>query len=148
MSNFLKSPNLLRRETPEALDRRILIAGAIAAAQHRRARKRRIVGAISGIAAAVAVAVAATWPNDIPSERQTSAQIADNCRTSDLRTASEATRFAAADGVSDRNVSEQELLEFSDWTTLEQENYNLASQLNCYQDIQENEFSSWEKGRS
>ena len=122
MNKFLRSPNLLRRETPEALDRRILIAGAIAAAQHRRVRKRRIFGAISGIAAAVAVAVAATWQIGIPAARHASAETAKG----GLRKA----------------VSEQELLEFSDWTTLEQENYNLASQLNCYQDIQDNGFSS------
>ena len=121
MSKLLKSPNLLRRETPEALDRRILLAGAIAAAQHRRARIRRIVGAISGIAAAAAIAVTATWQIYISTGEQTSAQIADH---------------------GERAVSEQELLVLSDWTTLEQENYNLASQLNCYQDIQENGFSS------
>lgn len=142
MSKFLKSPNLLRRETPEALDRRILIAGAIAAAQHRRARRRRLVGAISGIAAAVAVAVAATWQIGIPAGRQSSAVIADNGHDPNLRAAAKTMRFDAVKGASKRDLSEQELLEFSDWTTLEQENYNLASQLNCYQDIQENGFSS------
>ena len=126
MNKFLRSPNLLQRETPEALDRRILIAGAIAAAQHRRNRKRRIFGAISGIAAALAVAVAATWQIGIPAVRHTSAEAAKGGHATGMRQA----------------VTEQELLEFSDWTTLEQENYNLASQLNCYQDIQENGFSS------
>lgn len=117
MSKYLKSPGLLRRETPEALDRRILIAGAVAAAQHRRARLRRIFGAVSGIAAAVAIAIAAIWqmtPETKRIHRDKSAVV----------------------------VSEQELLELSDWTSLEQENYNLASQLNCYQDIQENGSSS------
>ena len=116
MSKFLKSPNLLQRETPDALDRRILIAGAIAAAQHRRARKQRVFGAISGIAAAVAIAAAAIW-----------------------QMAPEPKRITSERGAA---ISEQELLELSDWTSLEQENYNLASQLNCYQDTQDPGFSS------
>ena len=116
MSKLLKSPNLLRRETPEALDRRILIAGALAAARHRTARQRHIFGAISGVAAAGAIAAVAIWQM-MPDAKPTAVE----------RSAS---------------ISEQELLELSDWTTLEQENYNLASQLNCYQDIQENGISS------
>lgn len=116
MSKYLKSPNLLRRETPEALDRRILVAGALAAAQHRRARTRRIFGAISGVAAAVAIAVTAFWQMAPETKQPPAGKVAV--------------------------ISEQELLDLSDWTTLEQENYNLASQLNCYQDIQENGFSS------
>ena len=91
----------------------------------------------------MAVAVAATWQIGIPAWRQSSAAIANNGHDSDLRTAAEKTRFTAVKGASERGkLSEQELLEFSDWTSLEQENYNLASQLNSYQDIQENGFSS------
>ena len=41
MSKLLKSPNLLQRETPEHLDRRILLAGTLAAARLRRTRQER-----------------------------------------------------------------------------------------------------------
>ena len=116
MNKLLKSPNLLQQDPPEALDQRILLAGAIAAARHRRTRKRNFIGAISGIAAAVAIAATAIWQMMPTPKRITPNPV--------------------------MSISEQELLELSDWTTLEQENYNLASQLNCYQDIQDNGFSS------
>ena len=132
MNKFLKSPNLLRRETPEALDRRILLAGSIAAAQYRRARnRRRFVGMLTGIAAAAAVAVVATWQVGIHAPRRT--------KTTVVSAATATNRPAAAP---EQNLSERELLEFSDWTSLEQENYNLSSQLNSYQDVQDSGFSS------
>ena len=121
MNKILKSPNLLRREPPQALDRRILIAGAVAAARRRRTLRWRLFGTISGAAAAVALAVTATWHFGLAPGR-----------TADSVIWSEHTQ----------NLSEQELLEFSDWSGLEQENYNLSSQLNCYQDIQDGGFYS------
>lgn len=130
MSKILRSPNLLRRETPEALDRRILLAGALAAARNRRSRRVRFWGAISGVAAAVAIAAVTIWSvGIIPGGRSSGTGTA--VRMSDM-----------ASGNAGEKLSEQELLEFSDWTSLEQENYNLASQLNCYQDVQDGGFYS------
>lgn len=126
MSKFLKSPNLLRREPPEALDRRILIAGSIAAARYRSTRRRRFIGALSGAAAAVIVAAVATWHfNSGIAARPTP------------RNAAAATVGAKLE----KSLSERELMEFDDWTVLEQENYNLASQLNCYQDENDGFYS-------
>jgi len=130
MSKILKSPNLLQRETPPELDRRILIAGALAAARHRRARGMRIWGAISGVAAAVAIAAVTVWNVGIVPGWRT-AQTDVTTRMSDMES-----------GNPGEKLSEQELLDFSDWTSLEQENYNLASQLNSYQDVQDGGFYS------
>ena len=141
MNKILKSPNLLQRETPEALDRRILLAGAIAAAQHRRARRRRFIGMLTGAAAAVAVAVVATW--HIGGE--TPAPVAPKSKTGvtvPIRTTVSNPATSTKSAMPERQLSETELLEFSDWTSLEQENYNLASQLNSYQDVQDTGFSS------
>ena len=124
MNKILKSPNLLRRDPPQDLDRRILIAGAIAASRRRRMFRWRLFGTISGAAAAVALAVVATWQFGImPGQTKRPG----------------ASGIAVA-GDQAQKLSEQELLEFSDWTALEQENYNLASQLNCYQDVQDAGF--------
>ena len=106
MKKFLRSPELLYREVPEELDRRILLAGAVAATRRRNRRKWRFAGALSGMAAAVAIATAALWPGVQTLGRMPS-------------------------------PSGRELLEISDWTSLEQENYNLCSQLNCIQDLQD-----------
>ena len=95
MKKIFRSRGLLEREVPEALDRRILMAAGLAAVRRRRARCWKWVGAFSGMAAAVAVAVLTVSP--VPKER----------------------------------VSERELLELSDWSSLEQEGFNLSSQLNC-----------------
>ncbi|MBP5531670.1 MAG: hypothetical protein J6Y54_06555 [Lentisphaeria bacterium] len=128
MSKFLKSPKLLRRETPEALDRRILLAGALAAARYRSTRRRRFFGALSGAAAAVIVAAVATWHV--------------NSGIADRPTSRGKIRSAAVVGAKLGNdLSERELMEFDDWTVLEQENYNLASQLNCCQDEDDGFFS-------
>ena len=137
MSKYLKSPNLLRRETPEALDRRILLAGAIAAAQHRRARMRRIIGALTGLAAAFAVAVVVTW--------RIGSTASATARTRQRTATLHGTQSTAVSGpassvhnVAEQPPSENELLEYSDWTSFEQESYNLSSQANCYQDDQDN----------
>ena len=127
MSKFLKSPNLLRREPPEALDRRILIAGSIAAARYRSTRRRRFIGALSGAAAAVIVAAVATWHF--------------NSGIGARPTPREKIRSAAVGAKTENGLSERELMEFDDWTVLEQENYNLASQLNCYQDENDGFYS-------
>ena len=120
MSNLLKSPNLLRRDPPEALDRRILLAGALAAAR-RRSSRRRLVGIISGAAAAsVAVAVLATWNLTTPSPAGNGKNVRHEQR-------------------GEQPISEPETSDFNDyWTSVEQENYNLASQLDyCDQDVQD-----------
>jgi len=97
MSGIFRSRGLLEREVPEALDRRILMAAAVEAARLRRGRRWKLAGALSGMAAAVAVAFLAVHPASAP----------------------------------ERRVSERELLELSDWSSLEQEGFNLSSQLNC-----------------
>ena len=127
MNKFLRSPGLLRRETPEALDRRILLAGAIAASRYRRRSRLKVFGgALTGAAAAVALSVIAVRNLPVP------------VRTEPGRAAAVQTAKAhAAGAAAGQELSERELLEFTDWTTLEQENYNLASQLNCYQDVQD-----------
>ena len=89
---------MLEREVPETLDRRILMAASLEAARRRCTRRWKWVGAFSGMAAAVAVAVLALSP---------------------------AAHFR------EKRVSERELLELSDWSSLEQEGFNLSSQLNC-----------------
>ncbi len=99
MKKILKSPGLVRQEVPEGLSRRILLAGALAAAAHRRRRWRRW-GAVAGMAAAVMISVAALLPG-------------------------------AMGGKTAPGMSGNELLALSDWTALEQESYNLSSQLNC-----------------
>lgn|GEM_PF-5755137 len=102
---LLRSPGQLYREVPEALDRRILLAGALEAARRRSRRRWRLAGAMSGMAAAVAVAAAMLWlPETSPRATTPS-------------------------------LSGRELLEISDWTNFEQENYNLCSQLNCLQEF-------------
>ena len=121
MSKLLKSPNLLQRETPEHLDRRILLAGTLAAARLRRTRRLKWIGSAAGMAAAVAIAVVSVWGLQTP-----------------LRGSAARVRV----GVAETALSEQELLEFGDWTTLEQESYNITSQLNCYQDAQDIGMSS------
>lgn len=99
MSRIFRSHGLSEREVPETLDRRILIAAKLAAARRRRSRRLRWAGALSGMAAAAAVAVTALMPmHQVTAEPQ---------------------------------VSERELLELSDWSSLEQEGFNLSSQLNC-----------------
>jgi len=129
MSKFLKSPKLIRRETPEALDRRILIAGSIAAARYRSTRRRHFIGALSGAAAAVIVAAAALWHvNSGIAARQTARE---KIRNAVVRSGAQ----------TENGLSERELLEFDDWTVLEQENYNLASQLNCCQDENDGFYS-------
>lgn len=146
MSKYLRSPNLLQRETPEALDRRILLAGAIAAAQHRRARRRRFIGALSGVAAAFAVTVVVTWRIGLTAPpapaRQRTAALSDTRETAVRKSAPAAKPASSAPAVSEQTPSENELLEFSDWTSMEQETYNLSSQVNCYQDVQDNGSSS------
>lgn len=120
MSKLLRSPNLLRRETPEALDRRILLAGALAAARRRNSR-RRLVGIVSGAAAAsVVVAVLTTWNLMTPAPAGLG-------------------REKHIVGRSEQPVAEPETQDFNDyWTSVEQENYNLASELNyCDQDVQD-----------
>lgn len=109
MKKLLRPPEMLEREAPEALDRKILLAASVAAARRRGVRRWRFVGALSGMAAAAALAVVTFYP-----------QLATAPRTRP-------------------ELSSRELLEISDWTTLEQENYNLSSQLNSLQDIQEND---------
>ena len=138
MSKYLKSPNLLQRETPEALDRRILLAGAIAAAQYRnrRARRRRFIGALTGLAAAFMVAVVATWQIEIGSPAQAERKPAGSS-AADARPES-----SPAQSATEQTATESELLELNDWTAMEQENFNLASQVNCYQDVQDNDSSS------
>ena len=130
MVKFLKSPNLLQRETPEELDRRILLAGAIAASRYRRNRRQAFIGALTGIAAAFAVAVICVH------------NMTGSARPESRRAAGTIAAVAVAPAGAKSEFSERELLEFSDWTTLEQENYNLASQLNCYQDVQDMGISS------
>ena len=110
MKKFLRSPGLLYREVPEALDRRILLAGAVAAARQRSRRRWRFAGAISGMAAALALATAVLWQTGVPTGRTAPLSVKD-------------------------------LLEISDWTTFEQENYNLCSQLNCLPEFQDNTSS-------
>ena len=92
MKKLLRSPGLLRREVPEALDRRILLHASLEASRRRRTRRWRFAGAISGMAAAAAAVVVVFLPSRMDSS---------------------------------------ELLELGDWTTLEQEGFNLDSQLNC-----------------
>ena len=121
MSNLLKSPSLCQRETPEYLDRRILLAGALAAARRRHARRLTRICSAAGIAAAFAIAVVSVWGLQTP-----------------LRGSAARTQVSVAETA----LSEQELLEFGDWTTFEQESYNIASQLNCYQDAQDIGMSS------
>ena len=130
MSKFLKSPKLLRRETPEAVDRRILIAGTIAAARYRSTRRRRFIGALSGAAAAVIVAAAAVWHLNY-------GIVSRPTPRTKIRNVAVVNR-----GVQTENgLSDRELMEFNDWTALEQENYNLASQLNCCQDEDDGFYS-------
>ena len=122
MGKLLKSPGLLRRDPPDALDRKILIAAAVAAARHRRARFRRLLGGISGLAAAVAVAAVVLHHGY-------------RVGTGKAKPAHRSAVAAAARvPAGSEAISEQELLDLSDWTALEQENYNIASQLNCWQD--------------
>ena len=109
MKKLLRSPEMLEREVPEALDRKILLAASVAAARRRGVRRWRFVGALSGMAAALALAAVTLYPRFAESPRPQT------------------------------GLSSRELLEISDWTTLEQENYNLSSQLNSLQDIQEND---------
>lgn len=104
MKKILRSPGLLYRDVPDELDRRILLAGAVAAARQRSRRRWRFAGALTGMAAAAAVATVVLWPG--------------------VQTLS-------------KTPSGRELLEISDWTSFEQENYNLCSQLNCIQDFQD-----------
>lgn len=137
MSKYLRSPNLLRCETPEALDRRILLAGAIAAAQHRRARMRRFIGALTGLAAAFAVAVVVTWR--IGSTVSATARPGQGPATLRGTQSPQGHRSASSvQGAAEQSPSETELLEYSDWTSFEQESYNLSCQANCYQDVQDN----------
>jgi hypothetical protein len=108
MKKLFRSPGLLQREVPEALDRKILLAASVAAARRRSTRRWKFFGAVSGMAAAVALAVVTVYPSIRMSQP-----------TAEL--------------------SGRELLEISDWTSFEQENYNLSSQLNSLQDAQEND---------
>ena len=101
MKKLLKSPGLVECEVPEELDRRILLHAALAAHRRRQRRSLKWIGTLSGMAAAAALAVFALLPGT-------------------------AERFTSAS-----EVKRGELLELSDWTTLEQEGFNLSSQLNC-----------------
>lgn len=142
MSKYLKSPGLLRRETPENLDRRILLAGAIAAAGHRRrVRKQRLVGALSGLAAAVVIAAVATWGVDLGSGGRSplgGIQVADTPAIVPSVAAMAANPAAAANiAVPPAPATGPERESPDDWTELEQGSFNLASQLNSYQDDDE-----------
>ena len=94
MKKLLKAPGMIVRDVPEELDRRILLHASLEAVRRRRNRRWRFVGAVSGMAAAAAVAAVVFIPARM-------------------------------------DEGKRELLELSDWTTLEQEGFNLSSQLNC-----------------
>jgi len=98
MSRIFRAHGLWEREVPEELDRRVLMAAALSAARRRRNRRLVWGGAISGMAAAVALAALTLLP---------------------------AAHFG------EKRATERELLELSDWSSLEQEGFNLSSQLNC-----------------
>ena len=96
MKKLLKAPGMISRDVPEELDRRIMLHAVLEASRRRRNRRWRFVGAVSGMAAAAAVAAVVFIP-----------------------------------ARADEGKAGRELLELSDWTTLEQEGFNLSSQLNC-----------------